>query len=315
MKHVLITGGAGFIGSYLCDAFLERGYAVTAVDNLVTGSIANLESAMSSPEFQFVEANVSWPWDLSRMKFLERHGLEGVLHFASPSSAADAGRIPQYFFEANSTGTMKTAELALRFQARYILASGSEIYESGDPANPRSYLIEAKRFAEAFVSNSVRMRGLNAAIARIFYTYGPRMRWEDDRVVPEFVRRALQSEPLTIYGDGSQSRAFCYVSDLVAAILRLYESELRIPLDLGSSEKWTILELAQAVSELAGGASRINHVEARSGDLARSCPDLSIAREILGWKARVPLRQGLGNTFDHFRQLEAGFLTRRSYAV
>lgn len=316
MKHLLITGGAGFIGSHLCDAFLSRGYAVTAVDNFITGRRENLSLAFQSQQFDFLEWDVSQPLGkkLDELKFFNKYGLTGVLHFACPASPVDFDRIPFQILDVDSLGTKYTVELALRYQARYLLASTSEIY--GDPLvhpqsesywgnvntiGPRACYDETKRFAEAYVSTAIRLAGLNAGILRIFNTYGPRMRPDDGRIVPELCMKALQGLPLTLHGDGQQTRSFCYVSDLVDGIVRLFESAVQQPVNLGNPQERTVLEFAQTVLNLTSGKSVIEYLPARPDDPRRRCPNIDRARELLGWSPRVDLEAGLKASLDYFQ--------------
>lgn len=314
MKHLLITGGAGFIGSHLCDQFLSRGYAVTALDNFVTGRMENLAHAKGNPNFDFVEWDISKPLDGAKIPFIARHGLHGVLHFACPASPVDFERIPFEILEVDSLGTMHTVELALKHKARYLLASTSEIY--GDPlvhpqsedywgnvntVGPRSCYDETKRFAEAYVSTAMWKAGLNAGILRIFNTYGPRMRPDDGRIVPELCMQALQGKPLTVHGDGMQTRSFCYVSDLVDGIVRLFESDVKVPVNLGNPIERTVMEFAETTRKLAGGKSELKHLPGRTDDPRRRCPDITRARTLLGWQPRVDLEAGLRASLDYFR--------------
>lgn len=325
MKHVLITGGAGFIGSHLCEAFLDRGYAVTALDCFVTGSRDHLARSMQSPEFELVEWNLRRSIPETRMRLLAKYGLHGVLHFACPSSSVDIKRIPFDILEVDSLGTMDTVDLALRHGARYLLASTSEVY--GDPVEhpqteayfgnvnmvgPRSCYIETKRFAEAYVSTAMRGKEmvpggprveLDAAIARIFNTYGPRMRPDDGQIFPEFCLKALQGQEILIYGDGQQTRSFCYVSDLVNGVVRLFESRIRQPVNIGNPDERSVLEIAHRVREITGSTSSLHHVAARADDPRKACPDISLAREALGWKPEVSLREGLIRTIAYFQHL------------
>lgn len=319
MKHVWITGGAGFIGSHLCDAFLRRGYAVTAVDNFVTGRETNIRDALKHPYFQLIEANVSRPVERTASRLLRDHGLAGVLHFACPASPVDFSRIPFEILEVDSLGTMHTVDLAMNFGARYVLASTSEIY--GDPLvhpqsefywgnvstlGPRACYDEAKRFAEAYVGTAMRHLKLNAAIARIFNTYGPRMRIDDGRVIPEFAAQALRGGDIPVCGDGMQTRSLCYVSDLVEGIVKLFESDVREPVNLGNPDERSVLEMARIVKEMSRSESRIVHVEARPEDPRRRCPDIRRAKALLDWSPRVPLQEGLAQTLQYFRtQLDA----------
>jgi len=324
-KHVIVTGGAGFIGSHLCDRLLDRGYFVTAVDNFVTGSRENVVQAMKNPKFRFVEADVSKPLPEEGFDFLESHGLFGVLHFACPASPVDFDRIPFEILAVDSAGTFHTVDLALRFDARYVIASTSEVY--GDPLvhpqtedywgnvnsiGPRACYDEAKRFGEAVVSTAIRgvgrwngkagYRKLNGGIVRIFNTYGPRMRPDDGRVVPELCMQAIRGEKFTIHGDGKQTRSFCYVDDLVEGILRYFESSLTEPTNIGNPVERTILEFAQVLGELVDSNAKIEHLPGRTDDPKRRCPDISRAKQNLGeWAPKVDLREGLSRTLDYFR--------------
>jgi nucleoside-diphosphate-sugar epimerase len=316
MNHVLITGGAGFIGSHLCDAFLGRGYAVTAIDSFLTGRRSNLDRAMQSREFQLIEANVSQGIPEAKMELLEAYGLQGVLHFACPASPVDFDRIPFEILEVDSLGTLRTVDLALRYQARYVLASTSEIY--GDPlvhpqkesyfgnvntVGPRSCYDEAKRFGEAYVSTAIQHRGLDAAIARIFNTYGPRMRPDDGRVIPEFCMRALRAEPIPVCGDGKQTRSLCYIDDLVDGIIRLFESGITHPVNMGNPDERSVIEMAEIIRDRIGSDSPIQYGPARQDDPRKRCPDITRARNLLGWEPRVSLSEGLDRTIEYFRSL------------
>jgi dTDP-glucose 4,6-dehydratase len=320
MKHVLVTGGSGFIGSHLCDQLLARGYAVTAVDNLVTGREENLRDALKSPAFRFHRQDVCQPLRDEDFPLLKAHGLHGVLHFACPASPVDFDRIPFEILEVDSIGTRNTVRFALAHGARYLLASTSEIY--GDPlvhpqaesylgnvstTGPRACYDEAKRFSEAYVSTAARIpppgfaRPLNAGIVRIFNTYGPRMRPDDGRVVPELCIRALRGDTLTLHGDGLQTRSFCYVSDLVDGIIRLFESDAREPVNIGNPVERTVMDFAQAVRRLCGSSSGIEHLPARQDDPRRRCPDIARAQRLLGWRPKVDLEEGLRHTVEYFR--------------
>ena len=318
MKHVLITGGSGFIGSHLCEAFLKKGYAVTALDNFVTGRRKNLQECLQNPNFQLIERDVSRPMapgEEESFVFLKKHGLDGVLHFACPASPVDFDRIPFEILAVDSLGTMHTVDMALRYRARYIVASTSEIY--GDPLvhpqtedyygnvnsiGPRACYDETKRFAEAYVSTAIRKSGLNGGIVRIFNTYGPRMRPDDGRIVPELCIRALRGEPLSIHGDGLQTRSFCYVSDLVDGVVRLYESDVHVPVNIGNPVEQTVLQFAEAVQRLTSNRSIIEHLPARPDDPRKRCPVIDRARNLLGWLPRVQLEEGLRLSLDYFRK-------------
>lgn len=326
MKHVIITGGAGFIGSHLCDLFLSRGYAVTAVDNFLTGRKENLNDAFRSKNFEFLEWDVCQPLPVSRLPLLQQHGLHGVLHFACPASPVDFDKIPFEILAVDSIGTHHTVELALQYDARYVIASTSEVY--GDPLvhpqtedywgnvnsiGPRACYDEAKRFGEAYVSTAIRGVGrsstggsrkpLNGRIVRIFNTYGPRMRADDGRIVPELCMQALQGQDLTVHGDGKQTRSFCYVSDLIEGIFRLYESEVNVPVNIGNPSERSVLDFAQAVIEITGSkTSKIRHLPARPDDPRKRCPNISRATDKLGgWKPEVDFHRGLSQTIDYFK--------------
>ena len=323
MKHVLVTGGGGFIGSHLCETLLERGYAVTALDNFQTGRRSNLDGVIRNPHFELIEQDVCVAIDRSRWIQIAKHGLAGVFHFACPASPVDFERIPFEILDVDSVGTSQTLGLALEFDARYLLASTSEIY--GDPEihpqpesywgnvntlGPRACYDETKRFAEAMISTAIRgvgtwrgktYRPLNGAMVRIFNTYGPRMRIDDGRIVPELCRQALQGEPLTIHGDGTQTRSFCYVTDLVAGIVRLFESELKEPVNIGNPVERQVLEFASEVLRLTQSRSGIRHLEGRTDDPKKRCPDITKARSLLKWEPQVSLDQGLSKTIDYFR--------------
>ena len=322
MNHVIVTGGSGFIGSHLCDQLLVRGYAVTAIDNLLTGRESNLADAKKNPNFRFLNADVCQSVSESRIELLAKHGVHGVFHFACPASPVDFEKIPFEILEVDSIGTMRTVELALKHQARYLVASTSEIY--GDPLvhpqtedywgnvntiGPRACYDETKRFAEAYVSTAIRGVGtlngkprpkLNGAMVRIFNTYGPRMRPDDGRIVPELCMQGLKNLPLTIHGEGAQTRSFCYVSDLVDGIIRLFESKIHDPVNIGNPIEYQVIEFARAVMKLTG-ASRLEHLPTRTDDPKRRCPDITRAKTLLGWSPKVSLEEGLRASLEYFR--------------
>lgn len=318
MKHVIVTGGSGFLGSHLCEKLLLRGYAVSAVDNFVTGRKENVESLKDHPHFQLIEWDVSEELPASKVPMLQRWGLYGLLHFACPASPVDFDKIPFEILKVDSIGTMHTVELAHRYQARYLIASTSEIY--GDPlihpqtedyfgnvntTGPRACYDEAKRFSEAYVSTAQRGykgKPLNAALVRIFNTYGPRMRADDGRIVPELCVQALQGKPLTIHGDGKQTRSYCYVSDLIEGIVRLFESDVRLPVNIGNPEEYTVLEFSELARELTGSRSRLEYLPSRPDDPKRRCPDIRRAQKLLQWSPQVPLREGLRLTLEYFKK-------------
>jgi dTDP-glucose 4,6-dehydratase len=326
-KHLLVTGAAGFIGSHLTDALLKKGYAVTGVDNLLTGRRDNLADALKHPDFSYVERDACLSMVGEAEKFfplIAKHGLHGVYHFACPASPVDFDRIPFEILAVDSIGTVNTVELALKHDARYLVASTSEIY--GDPLEhpqkegyfgnvnsigPRACYDEAKRFAEAYVSTAIRGVGrasgggsrkpLNGGIVRIFNTYGPRMRPDDGRIVPEFCIQALTGKALTLHGDGKQTRSFCYVSDLVDGIIRLFESGVKEPVNIGNPVERTVREFAEAVIRLSKSASQLTYVPARQDDPKRRCPDIERARRLLGWEPKVGLDEGLAASIEYFR--------------
>lgn len=323
MKHVIITGGAGFVGSHLCDLFLSHGYSITAVDNFLTGRAENVEHLQGSKNFRLLEWDVSRPIPREKLELLSRDGLFGVLHFACPASPVDFEKIPFSILEVDSLGTIHTVDLALEYKARYIIASTSEIY--GDPLEhpqkenywgnvntigPRACYDEAKRFGEAYVSSAIRWphpkyrsdgRTLNGGIVRIFNTYGPRMRPNDGRVVPELCIQALKGEPLTLHGDGSQTRSFCFVSDLCEGIFRLFESDEKEPTNIGNPVERSVREFADVVKRLTQSKSEIRLLPARPDDPRKRCPDISKAKRVLKWEPRMSLDEGLSQTIEYFK--------------
>lgn len=316
MKHVLITGGAGFIGSHLCERFLKEGYAVTALDNLVTGQTENIKPFAKNPHFQFIQQDVCNPIDESNWEFIRKHGLDGVLHFACPASPVDFAKIPFVILKVDSIGTMQTVDLALKHNARYIVASTSEVY--GDPlvhpqaedywgnVNPvgvRSCYDETKRFAEAYTHTARLYSDLNSGIVRIFNTYGPRMRKNDGRVVPELCMQAIEGKPLTIHGSGKQTRSFCYVDDLVEGIFRMYQSKESGPINLGNPGEFTIQQFAESVIRLTGARSELKFIEGREDDPKQRKPEISKAKLLLQWEPKIGLEQGLKHTIDFFKTI------------
>lgn len=314
MKHVIITGGSGFIGSHLCELFLGKGYAVTAVDNLLTGREVNLAGFKAHPHFSFIKKDVCDPWTPSEFPLVGKFGLTGVLHFACPASPVDFDRIPFEILEVDSIGTIHSVKFALQYDARYLLASTSEVY--GDPLvhpqtesywgnvnpnGPRACYDETKRFGEAYVSTATRLKKLNGAIVRIFNTYGPRMRIDDGRIVPELCRQAIEAKPLTIHGEGLQTRSFCFVSDLVDGIFRLFESQIHDPVNLGNPIERSVLNFAETLKKLTKSTVPITHLSARVDDPKKRCPDIGRARNLLGWEPRVSLEEGLQLSLDYFK--------------
>jgi dTDP-glucose 4,6-dehydratase len=306
--RVLITGAGGFLGSHLVDRFLAEGYAVVGVDNFLTGSPDNLAHLAGNPDFEFIEHDVT--------NFMYVAGdLDGVLHFASPASPVDYLQLPIQTLKVGSLGTHKALGLAKAKNARFLLASTSEVY--GDPqvhpqpesywghvnpVGPRGVYDEAKRFAEAMTMAYHRFHQVDTRIVRIFNTYGPRMRQQDGRVVSNFVVQALKGEPLTIYGNGEQTRSFCYVSDLVDGIVRLFKSEENDPTNIGNPNEYTVRQLAERVLQLTGSSSTIEQHPLPTDDPKVRQPDITRARSLLGWDPAVSLEDGLGHTIEHFRE-------------
>ncbi|PRH77332.1 epimerase [Streptomyces solincola] len=307
-EHAVVTGGAGFVGSHLCTALLDAGAAVTCVDDFSTGRRANIAGLLDREGFTLVEANVSEPFAVKRRPDL-------VLHFASPASPADYLRLPLHTLEVGSSGTRHALELAHRSEARFLLASTSEVY--GDPhqhpqnerywgnvnpVGPRSVYDEAKRFGEALTTAEAEVHGTDAGIVRLFNTYGPGMRGHDGRAVPTFVRQALVGEPLTVTGDGMQTRSLCYIDDTVAGILAAAAHTLRGPVNIGNPHELTVLELARLVIELTGSSSDVRYVDRPVDDPAVRCPDITLARDKLQWEPRVDAEEGLRRTIAWFRE-------------
>ncbi|MBT3149603.1 NAD-dependent epimerase/dehydratase family protein [Streptomyces sp. CHD11] len=306
-EHAVVTGGAGFVGSHLCAALLDAGAAVTCVDDFSTGRPENVTPLLERPGFTLVRANVAEELPVDRRPDL-------VLHFASPASPADYLRLPLHTMEAGSLGTRNALRLAQDSEARFLLASTSEVY--GDPrqnpqderywgnvnpVGPRSVYDEAKRFGEALTTAHADTLGTDACIVRLFNTYGPRMRGHDGRAVPTFVRQALAGEPLTVTGDGRQTRSLCYVDDTVTGILAAAAHGMRGPVNLGNPAEITMLELAGLVVSLTGSHSDVRYIERPVDDPAVRCPDITLARDKLGWEPRVNAEEGLRRTIAWFR--------------
>jgi dTDP-glucose 4,6-dehydratase len=307
--RVLITGAAGFLGSHLCDRFLADGHEVVGADNFVTGNADNLAHLDTHPRFSFIEHDVSEPLDL-------RGPLQGILHFASPASPVDYLAQPFVTLKAGSSASHQLLELARAKGARYFVASTSEVY--GDPLEhpqretywghvnpigPRSVYDEAKRYAEAVTMAYHRYYKLDTRIVRIFNTYGPRMQPRDGRVVSNFIVQAINREPLTVYGDGSQTRSFCYVDDEIEGIYRLFHHGDSEPTNIGNPDEYTVGDLARIVLELTGSDSRIEFRALPADDPKQRRPDITRARSLLGWEPRVPVREGVARTIDYFRSL------------
>jgi len=306
---LLVTGAAGFVGSHLCDRLLAEGHDVLGMDNFLTGSESNLIHVRGNPRFRFERRDISQPFDV-------KGTLDGILHLASPASPPDYQRWPVETLMVGSYGTHRCLTLAHAKGARFLLASTSEVY--GDPlihpqvesywgnvnsVGPRSMYDESKRFAEAITATYQRSYGVDTRIARIFNTYGPRMRPRDGRVVSNFIVQALGGEPITMYGDGSQTRSFCYVSDLVDGLYRLFRSDRHEPTNLGNPGEFTVRQLAEIVKEMTGSRSSIIEEPLPVDDPRLRKPDITMARTILGWTPKIPLREGLASTIDWFRRI------------
>jgi dTDP-glucose 4,6-dehydratase len=305
--RVLVTGGAGFLGSHLCDALLAEGHDVLAVDNLLTGRARNLEHLRNEPRFEFQQADVCKPFDFGKVDY--------VFHFASPASPVDYMVHGVPTLQVGSLGTFNSLDLARRYRAKYFLASTSECY--GDPLEhpqkesywghvnpigPRSVYDESKRFAEATTMAYHRYFKVDTHIVRIFNTYGPRLQLNDGRVISNFMKQALRGEPLTVYGDGSQTRSFCYVSDEIEGILRLAHSNEHEPTNIGNPGEFTILECAKLVLNVTGSKSEIAYEPLPQDDPRQRRPDISKAQRLLGWEPKIDLQTGLKLSIDYFRE-------------
>ncbi|MFZ0333524.1 MAG: UDP-glucuronic acid decarboxylase family protein [Candidatus Acidiferrales bacterium] len=303
-----ITGGAGFLGSHLCDAMIEGGWEIVCIDNLITGAEENVRHLKNDSRFTFVRQDVSEPLDVSQ-------SVDAVLHFASPASPDDYLKFPIETLKVGSLGTFHALELARSKRARFLMASTSECY--GDPevspqpevywghvnsVGPRSVYDEAKRFSEAVTMAYHRKHGVDTRIVRIFNTYGPRMRLNDGRALPNFLYQALSGQPITVYGDGKQTRSFCYVSDLIDGVLRLLDSDEHLPVNIGNPHEITILEFAERVRALTGGEAALVFRALPQDDPKRRQPDITKARKLLDWEPRVSLDEGLRITLDYFQK-------------
>ncbi|HEY6339684.1 MAG TPA: UDP-glucuronic acid decarboxylase family protein [Candidatus Sulfotelmatobacter sp.] len=310
-KRAVVTGGAGFLGSHLCDALLGEGWHVTAVDNLLTGRRSNLQHLSREPRFELVEHDICEPFDVGKVDF--------VFHFACPASPVDYTVHGIATLKVGSLGTFHALDVAHKYGARYLVSSTSECY--GDPLEhpqtetywghvnpigPRSVYDEAKRFTEAVTMAYHRYHKVDSRIARIFNTYGPRMQLNDGRVVPNFMKQALRGEDLTVYGDGSQTRSFCYVSDEIEGFLRLAKSDEHTPVNIGNPNEFTILECAEEVLKVTGSNSKIRHEPLPPDDPRQRCPDIGKARRLLGWDPKINLETGLRMSLDYFRQTVLG---------
>lgn len=307
-KTVLITGGAGFIGSHLCDYFLARDYKVICLDNLITGDIKNIEHLFGNPDFLYIKLDVT--------NYIHIPGpVDYILHFASPASPIDYSNLPIQTLKVGALGTHKTLGLAKEKKSVFLLASTSEVY--GDPLihpqnedywgnvnpiGPRGVYDEAKRFAEAITMAYHRYHNVNTKIVRIFNTYGPRMRIKDGRAIPTFIVQALKNEDITAFGDGNQTRSFCYVSDLVEGIYRLLMSDYNLPVNIGNPNEMTINQLAKEIIRLTNSKSKIVYKPLPEDDPKVRQPDITRARKILNWEPKVSLEEGLKNTIEDFKK-------------
>ncbi|RAK65768.1 UDP-glucuronic acid decarboxylase family protein [Hymenobacter edaphi] len=307
-KRILITGGAGFLGSHLCDRFLAEGYHVIAMDNLVTGNLANIEHLFGKKDFEFYHHDVS--------KFVHVPGeLDYILHFASPASPIDYLKIPIQTLKVGALGTHNLLGLARVKKARVLIASTSEVYGDPDihpqveeyhgnvnPVGPRGCYDEAKRFQEAITMAYHNVHNVETRIIRIFNTYGPRMRLDDGRVLPAFLSQALKGESLTVFGDGSQTRSFCYVDDLVEGIYRLLLSDYHMPVNIGNPAEITIREFGEEIARLTGVEFKPSYHPLPENDPMKRRPDITKAREILGWEPKVDRAEGLRRTLEYFKE-------------
>jgi len=306
-RRAVITGGAGFLGSHLSDALLADGWSVVVVDNLLTGRLSNLAHLRSESRFEFVEKDICQPFDVGKVDY--------VFHFASPASPVDYSTHGIETLQVGSLGTFHALDVARKYGAKYFVSSTSECY--GDPLEhpqketywghvnpigPRSVYDEAKRFTEAVTMAYRRYHNVDTHIVRIFNTYGPRMQLNDGRVVPNFMKQALRGEDLTVYGDGSQTRSFCYVSDEVDGFIRLSKSNEHLPVNIGNPVEFTILECAKRVLAVTGSKSAIRHEPLPQDDPKQRCPDITRARTLLDWEPKIDLETGLRMSLEYFRE-------------
>lgn len=308
MQRILLTGGAGFIGSHLCSFLYEKGFDIICMDNLITGTKDNISHLIGKKKFKFVEHNVT--------KYIDvKDPLDYVLHFASPASPVDYLNLPIQTLKVGSLGTHNALGVAMAKGARFLLASTSEVY--GDPAvhpqpesywgnvnfiGPRGVYDESKRFAEAITMAYHHYHGLDVRIVRIFNTYGPKMRKKDGRVIPNFIEQALHNKPLTVYGDGSQTRSFCYISDLIDGIYRLMKAKINTPVNIGNPNEITVLELAKIIIRLTDSKSKIEYKKPMVDDPKTRKPDITLAKKKLRWEPKVSLGHGLKLSIEWFRE-------------
>jgi len=315
--RALVTGGAGFLGSHLCEALLAEGYSVVAVDNLLTGRISNIEHLRREGQFEFLQLDINRKVDCGEVNY--------VFHFASPASPVDYMVHGIETLKVGALGTMRALDIARNNNAKYLLASTSECY--GDPLEhpqketywgnvnsigPRSVYDEAKRFAEAVTMAYHRYYGVDTRIVRIFNTYGPRMQLNDGRVIPNFMKQAFRGEDLTVYGDGTQTRSFCYVRDEVEGFLRLAQCDEHFPVNIGNPEEFTIIDCARRVIEITGSTSRIRYEKLPQDDPKQRKPDITKAKTLLGWEPKIDLETGLRMSLDYFREAVAAEASMRA---
>jgi dTDP-glucose 4,6-dehydratase len=315
--RALVTGGAGFLGSHLCEALLAEGYSVVAVDNLLTGRISNIEHLRREGQFEFLQLDINRRIDCGEVNY--------VFHFASPASPVDYMVHGIETLKVGALGTMRALDVARKNNAKYLLASTSECY--GDPLEhpqketywgnvnsigPRSVYDEAKRFAEAVTMAYHRYYGVDTRIVRIFNTYGPRMQLNDGRVIPNFMKQAFRGEDLTVYGDGTQTRSFCYVKDEVEGFLRLAQCDEHFPVNIGNPEEFTIIDCARRVIEITGSTSRIRYEKLPQDDPKQRKPDITKAKTLLGWEPKIDLETGLRMSLDYFREAVAAEASMRT---
>jgi len=315
--RALVTGGAGFLGSHLCEALLAEGYSVVAVDNLLTGRISNIEHLRREGQFEFLQLDINRRVDCGEVNY--------VFHFASPASPVDYMVHGIETLKVGALGTMRALDVARKNNAKYLLASTSECY--GDPLEhpqketywgnvnsigPRSVYDEAKRFAEAVTMAYYRYYGVDTRIVRIFNTYGPRMQLNDGRVIPNFMKQAFRGEDLTVYGDGTQTRSFCYVKDEVEGFLRLAQCDEHFPVNIGNPEEFTIIDCARRVIEITGSTSRIRYEKLPQDDPKQRKPDITKAKTLLGWEPKIDLETGLRMSLDYFREAVAAEASMRA---
>jgi dTDP-glucose 4,6-dehydratase len=316
-KRAIVTGGAGFLGSHLCDALLAEGWSVVVVDNLLTGRRSNLDHLRNEPAFEFIEKDICEPFDVGPVAY--------VFHFASPASPVDYFNHGIETLKVGSLGTFHALDVARKYGAKFFVSSTSECY--GDPLEhpqketywghvnpigPRSVYDEAKRFTEAVTMAYRRYHKVDTRIVRIFNTYGPRMQLNDGRVVPNFMKQALRGEDLTVYGNGSQTRSFCYVSDEIDGFLRLAKSDEHLPVNIGNPNEFTILECAQMVLKVTESKSKIRYEDLPQDDPKQRRPDITKARQLLGWDPKIDLETGLRLSLDYFRKAVAEEVAREN---